>query len=157
MYTEAVQIPAMATEVKIPDRAVFKSAEVCTIAELQPYVLRSWESEFPDLGVQRKGSRARVYRRGDLEQVLRIKALILDEGLTLGAARRKLLNERPDGETAVEQQEFDDLIGADTITRLEGVKTGLKELLALLDSGRKPETEVTEQPARRVRKRESKK
>jgi len=145
----------MATEVKIPDRAVFKAAEVCTIAELQPYVLRSWESEFPDLGVQRKGSRSRVYRRGDLEQVLRIKALILDEGLTLGAARRKLLNERPDGEEAVEQQGFDDLIGADTIARLEGVKTGLRDLLALLDSEGKAEAAVP--PARRVRKRKAKK
>ena len=145
----------MATEVKIPDRAVFKAAEVCTIAELQPYVLRSWESEFPDLGVQRKGSRSRVYRRGDLEQVLRIKALILDEGLTLGAARRKLLNERPDGEEAVEQQGFDDLIGADTIARLEGGKTGLRDLLALLDSEGKAEAAVP--PARRVRKRKAKK
>ena len=145
----------MATEVKIPDRAVFKAAEVCTIAELQPYVLRSWESEFPDLGVQRKGRRSRVYRRGDLEQVLRIKALILDEGLTLGAARRKLLNERPDGEEAVEQQGFDDLIGADTIARLEGVKTGLRDLLALLDSEGKAEAAVP--PARRVRKRKAKK
>ena len=155
MYTEAAQTSAMATEVKIPDRAVFKAAEVCTIAELQPYVLRSWESEFPDLGVQRKGSRSRVYRRGDLEQVLRIKALILDEGLTLGAARRKLLNERPDGEEAVEQQGFDDLIGADTIARLEGVKTGLRDLLALLDSEGKAEAAVP--PARRVRKRKVKK
>ena len=145
----------MATEVKIPDRAVFKAAEVCTIAELQPYVLRSWESEFPDLGVQRKGSRSRVYRRGDLEQVLRIKALNLDEGLTLGAARRKLLNERPVGEEAVEQQGFDDLIGADTIARLEGVKTGLRDLLALLDSEGKAEAAVP--PARRVRKRKVKK
>lgn len=147
----------MATAVKIPDRAVFKAAEVCTIAELQPYVLRSWESEFPDLGVQRKGSRARVYRRGDLEQVLRIKALILDEGLTLGAARRKLLNEQPDGETAAAQQGFDDLIGADTIARVEEVKTGLKELLALLDSGREPKAEAADSPARRVRKRKAKK
>ena len=155
MYTEAAQTSAMATEVKIPARAVFKAAEVCTIAELQPYVLRSWESEFPDLGVQRKGSRSRVYRRGDLEQVLRIKALILDEGLTLGAARRKLLNERPDGEEAVEQQGFDDLIGADTIARLEGVKTGLRDLLALLDSEGKAEAAVP--PARRVRKRKVKK
>ena len=118
-------------------------------------MLRSWESEFPDLGVQRKGSRSRVYRRGDLEQVLRIKALILDEGLTLGAARRKLLNERPDGEEAVEQQGFDDLIGADTIARLEGVKTGLRDLLALLDSEGKAEAAVP--PARRVRKRKAKK
>ena len=145
----------MATEVKIPDRAVFKAAEGCTIAELQPYGLRSWESEFPDLGVQRKGSRSRVYRRGDLEQVLRIKALILAAGLTLGAARRKLLNERPDGEEAVEQQGFDDLIGADTIARLEGVKTGLRDLLALLDSEGKAEAAVP--PARRVRKRKVKK
>ncbi len=147
----------MATEVKIPDRAVFKAAEVCRIADLQPYVLRSWESEFPDLGVQRKGSRGRVYRREDLEQVLRIKALILHEGLTLGAARRKLLNERPAGKGDAAQQEFDDLVGADTRARVEGVKTRLKELLALLDGGEEPVAESAAREARPVRKRKAKK
>ena len=37
---------------EIPNRAAFKSAEVCAIAGLQPYVLRTWEAEFPDLGVE---------------------------------------------------------------------------------------------------------
>ena len=52
---------------------------------------------------------------------------------------------------------FDDLIGADTIARVEEVKTGLKELLALLDSGREPKAEAADSPARRVRKRKAKK
>jgi len=147
----------MATEVNIPDRAVFKSAEVCSIAELQPYVLRSWESEFPDLGVQRKGSRGRVYRREDLERVLRIKALILDEGLTLGAARRRLLNEQPAGDAEGAQQEFEDLVGADTKARVEGVKAGLKGLLELLDGNSEPVSAAPSPEASPVKKRKAKK
>ena len=42
----------MTTSVKIPQRSVYKAAEVCAIAKLQPYVLRSWEAEFPDMGVE---------------------------------------------------------------------------------------------------------
>src|ERR1043166_1146691 len=76
--------------VEIPNRALFKAAEVCELAKVQPYVLRSWESEFPELGVARTSGGPRVYRRADVEQVLRIKHLLLVEGLTLAGARRKL-------------------------------------------------------------------
>ena len=60
---------------------------------MQPYVLRSWEAEFPDLGVAKAAGGARVYRRKDVEQVARIKHLLLVEGLTLAGARRKLEEE----------------------------------------------------------------
>ena len=73
--------------VEIPKRTLFKAAEVCEIASVQPYVLRSWESEFPDLGVARTAGGPRVYRRADLERVLRIKQLVFGEGLTLAGAR----------------------------------------------------------------------
>ena len=59
------------TEVDIPKRALFKPSEVCEIASVQPYVLRSWESEFPDLGVTKGNGGPRVYRRADVERVLR--------------------------------------------------------------------------------------
>src|SRR2546430_17110751 len=78
-------------QVEIPNRALFKAAEVCDLVKLQPYVLRSWEAEFPELGVSKGG--ARVYRRGDVEQVVRIKHLLLVEGLTLAGARRKIEEE----------------------------------------------------------------
>jgi DNA-binding transcriptional MerR regulator len=80
--------------VEIPNRALFKAAEVCELAKVQPYVLRSWEAEFRDLGVVRSGSTTRVYRRADVERVLRIKHLVLIEGLTLAGVRRKFDEEQ---------------------------------------------------------------
>src|SRR6185436_5570110 len=69
--------------VEIPKRALFKAAEVCDLLKLQPYVLRSWEAEFPALGVSKSPGSPRVYRREDVEQVQKIKHLLLVEGLTL--------------------------------------------------------------------------
>ncbi|MEQ1730657.1 MAG: MerR family transcriptional regulator, partial [Vicinamibacterales bacterium] len=78
------------SQVEIPNRPLFKAAEVCELAKVQPYVLRSWEAEFKDLGVAKSGSTQRVYRRADIERVLRIKHLLLVDGLTLAGVRRKL-------------------------------------------------------------------
>lgn len=80
---------ALVTTAVIPNRPVFRSQEVCEIAEVQPYVLRSWEAEFPDLGVAKSGG-VRVYRRADVERVLRIKQLVFGDGLTLAGARKQL-------------------------------------------------------------------
>ena len=66
-------------------RELFKSIDVCEMAQLQPYVLRSWEAEFPALGQPAAGG-GRVYRRVDVEFVLRIKQLVFSEGLTLAGA-----------------------------------------------------------------------
>ena len=57
--------------VEIPNRSLFRQPEVCDIAQVQPYVLRSWEAEFPDLGVAKTKGGPRVYRRADVERVLR--------------------------------------------------------------------------------------
>jgi DNA-binding transcriptional MerR regulator len=86
-------MPEVAVQVEIPKRALFKAAEVCDLVKVQPYVLRSWEAEFPELGVAKTAGGPRVYRRSDVEQVIRIKHLLLVEGLTLAGARRKLEDE----------------------------------------------------------------
>src|SRR5947209_18342401 len=117
-------MPEPVLEIDIPKRALFKAAEVCDLAKVQPYVLRSWESEFPDLGVTKSAGAARVYRRQDVEQVLRIKHLLLVEGLTLAGARRKLDEESaPIGEDA---PVIDELIGRNARERLTDVKRGLR-------------------------------
>jgi DNA-binding transcriptional MerR regulator len=69
---------------------LYKAADVCDMTQLQPYVLRSWEKEFPGIGVQQTPDGPRVYRQSDVEQVLRIKQLVFGEGLTLAGARRRL-------------------------------------------------------------------
>jgi len=69
---------------------LLRAADVCEMAQLQPYVLRSWEKEFPGIGVQKSSDSQRLYRESDVEQVLRIKQLVFGEGLTLAGARRRL-------------------------------------------------------------------
>ena len=80
----------------IPDKPAFKAGEVCELAQIQPYVLRSWESEFPDLGLSKTPGGPRIYRRVDVERVLRIRDLVFTEGLTLAGVRRRFEAEKPE-------------------------------------------------------------
>jgi len=128
----------------IPNRPVFRSQEVCEIAEVQPYVLRSWEAEFPDLGVAKTAAGPRVYRRGDVERVLRLKHLLFVDGLTLAGARKRLTEE---GQTPVEETISDADVAAmiDEQTRhgLRDVKRGLQWILGVLSGdGVTPEDRV---------------
>ena len=128
----------MATEaIQIPNRALFKAADVCEIAQVQPYVLRSWETEFPDLGATKTAGGQRVYRRADLKRVLRIKCLLFVEGLTLGAARRKLEDEIAStagehGEHEASGESVNELFAEDAREWLAVVKKGLRSLLDML-------------------------
>lgn len=115
--------------VEIPNRALFKAAEVCDIVKVQPYVLRSWEAEFPDLGVTKTAGAPRVYRREDVEQVARIKHLLLVEGLTLAGARRRLAD---DAAPVAAAAPLEELRGQNARERLTAVKRGLRSLLDLL-------------------------
>lgn len=119
--------------VDIPNRSLFRQPEVCEIAQVQPYVLRSWEAEFPDLGVSKSAGGPRVYRRGDLERVLRLKHLLFVEGLTLAGARKRLLQEQPPIET--DSPALDELLGSDARERILQVKQGLREIAAMLARG----------------------
>jgi DNA-binding transcriptional MerR regulator len=119
--------------VEIPNRSLFRQPEVCEIAQVQPYVLRSWEAEFPDLGVSRTVGGPRVYRRSDLERVLRLKQLLFVEGLTLAGARRKLQEEHPPVET--DAPALDELLGSDARERILQVKQALREIAAMLSRG----------------------
>ncbi len=122
-----------------PKRGWLKAAEVCELAQLQPYVLRTWEMEFSDLGVVKSPGGPRVYRRTDLERVLRIKQLVFGEGLTLAGARRKIEEER----AGSDELPFDDepaasgaALSADTRRRIVKVRDELRGLLAMLSRPR---------------------
>ena len=120
-------------QLEIPNRSLFRQPEVCEIASIQPYVLRSWEAEFPDLGVARAQGGPRVYRRTDVERVLRIKQLLYGEGLTLAGVRRKLTEEgTPGPSTDPAAVDIAELFGKDARERLLNVKRGLRELSAML-------------------------
>jgi DNA-binding transcriptional MerR regulator len=115
---------------------LFRQPEVCEIAQVQPYVLRSWEAEFQDLGVAKTQGGPRVYRKADVERVLRIKHLLFVEGLTIAGARRKLQDEQtvaPPG-----PPELDDLLSTDMRERILSVRKSLRELSAMLGQRPKP-------------------
>ena len=83
------------TTVEIPNRSLFRQPEVCEIAKVQPYVLRSWEAEFPDLGVGEDEGGPRVYRRADVERVLRHQASAVRRGADAGRCAAQAGGERP--------------------------------------------------------------
>jgi DNA-binding transcriptional MerR regulator len=134
--------------VEIPNRSLFRQPEVCEIAQVQPYVLRSWEAEFPDLGVTKAPGGPRVYRRADLERVLRLKHMLFVEGLTLAGARRRLDSEQPAPPQAPD--ELDVLFGNDVRERLLLVKRGLRQLQMMLSdapgAAPRPEAFVLQEP-----------
>ena len=122
------------SSVSIPNRPAFRAQEVCDIAGIQPYVLRGWEAEFPDLGVAKTPGGARIYRRVDVERVLRLKHLILVDGLTLAGVRRRLADEAaPEGETAEELSEALSLLDGEARGHLRKVREGLQWILKTLD------------------------
>jgi DNA-binding transcriptional MerR regulator len=73
-----------------PNKLFYRIGEVSRLSGLEPYVLRYWESEFPQLKPEKGKSGQRLYNRKDLEAVLRIKQLLYKEGFTIAGARKKL-------------------------------------------------------------------
>ena len=105
------------------------------MAQLQPYVLRSWEKEFPGIGVQKSAETPRLYRQSDIDQVLKIKQLVFGEGLTLAGARKRL--EAANGSSGASDEdvaEVLDALASDARTRIAHVRDGLKSILRLLSN-----------------------
>src|ERR1700744_709129 len=74
----------------IPDRLYFKISDVAQLCGVETYVLRFWESQFPQLKLNKSGTGQRLYRRRDVEMALEIKKLVHAEGYTLSGARQAL-------------------------------------------------------------------
>jgi len=74
----------------IPDRLYFKIGDVARICGVEAYVLRFWESQFPQLKPNKSGTGQRLYRRRDVELVLEIQQLLHKEGFTIPGARQAL-------------------------------------------------------------------
>jgi DNA-binding transcriptional MerR regulator len=115
-----------------PKRELFKAAEVCDVANVQPYVLRSWEAEFPQLGQAAASGGSRVYGRSDIEMVLRIKSLVFGEGLTLAGARRRLEETAESAEPS--PVNVDEVLGEHARERVRFVRDGLRGILEMLEA-----------------------
>lgn len=119
-------------EVVIPDRLYFRIGEVSRLCGLPAYVLRFWESEFPQLKPRKGSSGQRSYRRVDLDNILRIKKLLYDEGFTIAGARQQMRVETKNRQNALPFVAPSSANGSD----LKHVRQGLRELLGILSSRR---------------------
>jgi len=72
------------------EEKLYKIGEVCKLADLQPYVLRYWETEFPQLSPNKSGGGQRLYTKHEVDIILRIKELLYREGFTIAGAKKKL-------------------------------------------------------------------
>src|SRR5205823_2404937 len=78
------------TEILIPEKLYFRIGEVASLCRLPAYVLRFWETEFPQLKPVKSSTGQRMYRRKEVETLLRIKQLLYEEGFTIAGARQQL-------------------------------------------------------------------
>jgi DNA-binding transcriptional MerR regulator len=117
----------------IPDRLYFKIGDVARICALETYVLRFWESQFPQLKPNKSGTGQRLYRRRDVELILEIKRLVHGEGYTLAGARQALEPvRRRDSQPAQQQPGAGQ--PADVAAVLANARAELREIAALLAS-----------------------
>jgi DNA-binding transcriptional MerR regulator len=116
--------PAAASKEKL-----YKIGEVCKLAELQPYVLRYWETEFPQLSPNKSGGGQRLYTQRELEIILRIKDLLYREGFTIAGAKKKLETEAAEPSAAPTTAPA---VAAPSSDAIAEVKRELRAILAML-------------------------
>jgi DNA-binding transcriptional MerR regulator len=124
------------------DTKLYKIGEVCRMADVQPYVLRYWETEFTALAPNKSGGGQRLYTRAEIDTILRIKQLLYTEGFTIAGAKKKLdeLIEpvaSPEPEVSVEAPAKKGARAAKATPgvskKIASVKRELQSLLDLLD------------------------
>ena len=116
---------------EIPDKLYFRIGEVSDLVGVEAYVLRYWETEFPTVGPKKSGTGHRMYRRKEVELLLRIKYLLYEKKYTIEGARQYLQTESMIGKrkslTKGEQRElFPDN------TALPEIRKELKAILEML-------------------------
>ncbi len=112
----------------IPDRPFFKIGEAARLCAVKPYVLRYWESEFRSLKPQKTRSQQRLYRRRDIELLLRIRDLLYEQRFTIEGARAKLRDLGQDEGPAPKLPPPD--VDRDSLKK---IKQGLLDLVRLVE------------------------
>ena len=128
-------------ETVIPDKLYFRIGDVSELLRLPAYVLRFWETEFPQLKPTKSSTGQRMYRRREVELALRIRTLLYDEGFTIPGARERL---KVEARPAKNQSALPFPKAADS-NGLKRVRQELQELHTMLSGkvkvdGRKPAT-----------------
>ena len=119
------------SDVIIPEKLYFRIGEVAQLCHLPAYVLRFWETEFPQLKPTKSSTGQRMYRRRDVESVLEIKKLLYEQGFTIAGARQHLRAENHNHKNQTPLP-----FPAKTSTDLTYVRNGLREILGILSARR---------------------
>jgi DNA-binding transcriptional MerR regulator len=118
---------------------LYKIGEVCKLADLQPYVLRYWETEFPQLSPNKSGGGQRLYTRAEVDTILRIKELLYRDGFTIAGAKKKLESDlaAPPSASAEAAGDVPEPAPAPTSPQLArtlaGIQRELRAILRMLD------------------------
>ncbi len=120
-----------ADEILIPDKLYFRIGEVATLCHLPAYVLRFWESEFPQLKPVKSSTGQRMYRKRDVESVLRIKQLLYEQGFTISGARQQLRTESKTDKTQTAIP-----FPSHATPEIQHIRQGLREILSMLSARR---------------------
>jgi DNA-binding transcriptional MerR regulator len=119
--------PNRSSEIIVPDKLYFRIGEVSELCRLPAYVLRFWETEFPQLKPVKSSTGQRMYRRKDVEAVLRIKKLLYEEGFTIAGARQQLR-----AESKTEKNQAPLPFPVQSSADLKRIRHGLQEILGML-------------------------
>lgn len=122
---------ARAAEIIVPDKLYFRIGEVSRLCRLPAYVLRFWETEFPQLKPVKGGTGQRMYRRKDVDAVLKIKKLLYEEGFTIAGARQQLKSE-----SKPEKNQVPLPFPVQSTADLRRIRSGLEEILGMLGARR---------------------
>src|ERR1700681_781048 len=122
---------SLTVDVLIPENLYFRIGEVSRLCQLPAYVLRFWETEFPQLKPVKSSTGQRMYRCKDVESVLRIKQLLYEEGFTIPGARQHL---RAEIKTDRKQDPLP--FPARPTSDLKFICHGLQEILTMLSARR---------------------
>lgn len=140
-------VRSSAADREIPDKLYFRIGEVARLCEVPAYVLRFWESEFPQLKPNKGGTGQRLYRRRDVEMALRVKTLLYDEGYTIPGARQLLKSEsRGKGPSLLPG-----LDEAPDVQKLKRLRKEMQELLSMLSKPAEAKQTAAVHPIRSVR------
>ncbi len=119
---------------EIPQKSFYRIGEVSRLTATKPFVLRYWETEFPMLQPVKSPKGHRLYRREDIETVLKIKRLLYDEGFTIAGARRHLREQGGNGsDTSATGSPPGDLPPAISRKVLLDLRDALRAILTLLE------------------------
>src|ERR1700682_258993 len=122
---------SLTVDVLIPEKLYFRIGEVSRLCHLPAYVLRFWKPKFPQLKPVKSSTGQRMYRRKDVESVLRIKQLLYEEGFTIPGARQHLRSE-----IKTDKKKTPLPSPARPASDLKYVRQGLRDILTLLSARR---------------------